>query len=182
MSNVIDCPQCSRKLRVAADLAAATVQCPTCGATFTPAPQVAPAASSASPAPGMRCPFCSEDLEANASVCRYCGEDLFDPRPPWERSGAVRRDSLPDRGGLILSLGIAGLICSVLSYCAVIGVPLSITAWVMGQQDLWRMRDGLMDPRGKGTTTAGMVCGIVGSIFGLLAFVLFASFALLFAL
>ena len=27
----------------------------------------------------MRCPFCAEDVRGDASVCRYCGNDLRIP-------------------------------------------------------------------------------------------------------
>ena len=61
----------------------------------------------------------------------------------------------PHRGGLILALGIIGLVA-----CA----PVGIFAWVMGKKDLAAIDGGSMDPTGRGTTQAGMVCGIVATV------------------
>lgn len=61
----------------------------------------------------------------------------------------------PHRGTLILVLGILGLVV-----CA----PLAIVAWVMGSGDLKQMDAGTMDPVGRGTTQAGKICGIIGTI------------------
>ena len=61
----------------------------------------------------------------------------------------------PHRGTLILVLGILGLVV-----CA----PLAIAAWVMGAGDLKQIDAGTMDPSGRGTTQAGMICGIIGTI------------------
>ena len=62
---------------------------------------------------------------------------------------------LPHRGNTILVLGILGLIV-----CG----PLGIAAWVMGKGYLARIDAGLMDPTGRGTTQAGMVLGIIGTV------------------
>ncbi|MDG2022410.1 MAG: DUF4190 domain-containing protein [Phycisphaerales bacterium] len=61
----------------------------------------------------------------------------------------------PDRGSLILVLGILSLVV-----CA----PLGIAAFVMGRSDLREIDAGERDPQGRGSTQAGYVCGIVGSI------------------
>ena len=61
----------------------------------------------------------------------------------------------PHRGTLILVLGILSLVV-----CA----PLGIAAWVMGANDLKEMDAGTMDPSGRGTTQAGKICGIIGTI------------------
>ena len=61
----------------------------------------------------------------------------------------------PHRGTLILVLGIIGLI-----FCG----PLAIVAWVLGSGDLKEIDAGRMDPAGRGTTQAGKICGIIGTI------------------
>jgi hypothetical protein len=61
----------------------------------------------------------------------------------------------PHRGTVILVLGILGLII-----CG----PLGIAAWVMGSSDLKEIDAGTMDPAGRGTTQAGKICGIIGTI------------------
>ena len=70
----------------------------------------------------------------------------------------------PHRGTLILVLGILGLVV-----CA----PLAIAAWVMGSGDLKQMDAGTMDPSGRGTTNAGKICGIVGTILLIIGVIVF---------
>jgi len=58
----------------------------------------------------------------------------------------------PHRGVAVLMLAIFGwLTCPILS----------IIAWVMANEDLRLMNQGLMDPSGRGLTTAGKVIGII---------------------
>ena len=70
----------------------------------------------------------------------------------------------PHRGTLILVLGILSLII-----CA----PLGIAAWIMGRGDLKRIDAGVMDPAGRGTTLAGMICGIISTILLILSVLLY---------
>ena len=60
----------------------------------------------------------------------------------------------PHRGATILTLGIVGLVC-----CQIMG-PF---AWIMGNNDLAEMRNGQMDPSGRGITQAGMIMGMIGT-------------------
>ncbi|MFA6562290.1 MAG: DUF4190 domain-containing protein [Verrucomicrobiia bacterium] len=61
----------------------------------------------------------------------------------------------PHRATLILVLGILSLVL-----CA----PLGIAAWIMGNGDLKEMDAGTMDPSGRSNTTAGRICGIIGTV------------------
>jgi len=119
------------------------------------------------------CPYCAERIPASAARCRYCGEALDDDRPEWERPGAVRRDCEPHRGGLVLVLGIIGLCLSFPHILAVMGLPLSLAAWIMGSSDLARMKAGEMDPQGQANTRGGRICGIIGTVISLLWFAVF---------
>ena len=66
----------------------------------------------------------------------------------------------PGRGTLILVLGILGLVvCGFLA-------PV---AWIMGASDLKKIAAGHISPEAKGTTQAGMICGIIGSVLMILA-------------
>jgi hypothetical protein len=67
----------------------------------------------------------------------------------------------PHRGGLILALGILSFLTTFLMVCPV----LSFLAWTMGTRDLREMREGRMDPSGMGMTQAGMVLGMILSVF-----------------
>lgn len=89
------------------------------------------------------------------------------------------------RGGLILTLGIISAALSaigvLLACCwiggifAPIGIGLGIPAWIMGQKDRGKMQAGIMDPSGRGATTGGWVCGIIGVILGIVALLCVAA-------
>lgn len=83
---------------------------------------------------------------------------------PWERPyrRRVRRDCEPHRGSLVLTFGIISVVA--LAICGPLGLPFGIMAWWMGSGDLAKMRAGTMDPEGEGSTQAGWVCGIIGTI------------------
>jgi len=76
----------------------------------------------------------------------------------------------PHRGTLILIFGILSLVI-----CA----PLGIAAWVMGSGDMKEMDAGTMDPSGRGTTQAGKICGMIGTILMIIGVVIFILLALL---
>jgi hypothetical protein len=176
MPTVVDCPSCGRKLKVPDSLAGQPVKCPSCQATFSGAGNGA----AAPPAPPQ--------------------EDLPEPRPrppvdedredeedrPWEQPGEIRRDSEPHRGPLLLILGIVSIVLGVFSimfFCCIpvigivglVGAPLGIVAWVLGQRDLRSMAANRMDARGKGLTHAGWVCGIVGTIVSAIGLVIMVA-------
>jgi hypothetical protein len=125
--------------------------------------------------PGRRipCPYCGEGISPDALRCRFCGEDLDDNREWDETNPLLRRDLLPHRGGLILTLGVIGLGAGLL--CGPLGVPFAIAAWVMGQADLPKMDAHILDPRGRRQTNAGRVCGIVGTFLGIVRTLLFVA-------
>jgi len=76
----------------------------------------------------------------------------------------------PHRGTLILVLGILSLVV-----CA----PLGIAAWMMGSGDMKEMDAGTMDPSGRGSTQAGKICGIIGTILFILQLVFIVLFFML---
>lgn len=81
---------------------------------------------------------------------------------PMESPFAVpsRPDRRPHRGVLILIFAILGwVVC-----CPIF----AMVAWIMGQSDVRDMRQGLMDDSGMSLTQAGMVLGMIETIFTLL--------------
>ena len=78
-------------------------------------------------------------------------------RPPVAQASASHL--LPHRGALILTFGILGIACCF---------PFGIAAWIMGNTDLAQIEAGMMDPSGKGTTNAGRICGIIGTILAII--------------
>jgi predicted Zn finger-like uncharacterized protein len=116
-----------------------------------------------------RCPGCGKHIHRDSTRCYHCGErfggrtDLADR----VRREAPRRDREPDRGSLVLTLGIVSIVLVVV--CGPVGLVLGIMAWVMGQGDLRKIRDKQMDAEGQGTTQAGWICGIIGTVLNGLA-------------
>jgi predicted Zn finger-like uncharacterized protein len=118
------------------------------------------------------CPVCGKHIHRDSTRCYNCGERFDERRPSWDRFDIrrrePRRDSVPDRGGVVLSLGIVSLAC-LFVWCAPIGVILGLTAWIMGQSDLRKIKSGQMDVNGRGMTQAGWICGILGTLLNGLA-------------
>lgn len=75
----------------------------------------------------------------------------------------------PHRGTMILIFGIVGLLlCGIFA----------ILAWAFGNQDLKKMREGIMDPSGESNTNTGRILGIIGVclwIAGILFYAIFLS-------
>jgi hypothetical protein len=129
------------------------------------------------PADVWTCPGCGDRLHVSLRRCPRCSIrrlrvrqsdekgpplDEEDERPGW---APVRRDCEPDRGSLVLALGVLSLVCA-LPLCtpitALIGIALGGVGWWMGHHDIPRMRRGLMDPRGYRKAQAGRACSIIG--------------------
>lgn len=184
LGTTVKCPSCAVTFTASDSLSAAppapeghaagiTAADPEAGASEPLAPGVPletspPRPEAARPAP-KNCHACGEPVRAGASRCQACGEPLDldaepDDRPPWERSGrgGIRRDTEPDRGTIVLTLGILSIYPGIM--IAPLGLCLGLAAWVMGQGDLNKIKNNLMDPRGKDMTQWGWVLGIIGTI------------------
>jgi hypothetical protein len=110
----------------------------------------------------MPCPQCRARVPLDAEYCCHCGELLDEEEElRWDEDEPFppdRRDYEPHRGTLILVLGILGLVALPL------GLPCGIAAWVLGQGDLKKMEAKIMDPAGRLNTSAGRICGIIGTV------------------
>jgi hypothetical protein len=169
MPEIINCPSCQRKLQVPEALLGQDVQCPTCGATFTAAVAgPTPAPLPPAPPPPEKPAY---DVESAAPERREASRRPRDDYDDYEdyddygerRRPRRRRDLLPHRGSTVLTLGILSLVL-----CGPILGPI---AWIMGNQDMAEIRAGRMDPEGEGTTNAGRICGIIGTILGIVGIV-----------
>jgi predicted Zn finger-like uncharacterized protein len=161
MPEVVNCPQCERKLRVPEELLGKKVKCPTCGNTFTA--EAGPAGADAAPPPppppaaeerpSRRSPSDEVEQEDDRPSRRSRRDDRYDdePRPRRRSSGSY----VPHRGTLILVFGILGLVA-----CGIFA-PI---AWIMGNTDLKEIRAGRMDPEGESNTNIGRILGMVGTI------------------
>src|SRR5438445_8074448 len=111
------------------------------------------------------CPMCGQPVPDDAIRCAYCGA-YMDQGSTEEAHGDIRHGYEPDRSALIMALGIISLACSPLvgTCCflffgvgvlfSIAGLGTGIPAWVMGQKDLARMREYIMDPAGRPMTQA----------------------------
>lgn len=120
------------------------------------------------------CPDCGWSIDSKWELCPNCGKVL-----PAAMAVTHRRDPgdhhTPHRGGVVMALGIIGLVIflfELVGYALVgpfaaplslVGLVLSIVAWVKGGSDLRQMSAGTMDPSGHGMTMGGLVCGIIGT-------------------
>ncbi len=123
--------------------------------------------------PGSQCPELFPPAAASpaSTVAPLAGQGPPSaPRPPAPvsssrtggRRDGRRRRYKEHRGNTVLVLGILGLVV-----CGICG----IIAWVMGAADLREMRAGIMDPSGRGSTQAGMICGIIATVFVILGLI-----------
>jgi hypothetical protein len=144
MPEIISCPSCQRKLQVPESLLGQDVQCPTCGATFVGTANGAPPVSRREPS------------SYPPPAPRPQRRDDSDRRRP-------RRDLAPHRGSTVLTLGILSLV--------ILPIVFGPIAWSMGHSDMREIRAGRMDPEGEGSTNAGKICGMIGTILGIVGIV-----------
>ena len=104
------------------------------------------------------------ELDDDAQPVNPFGEGTGEATNPYAASPTPATGlgaPVAHRGGAILTLGLLGVIC-----CQI----LAPIAWALGNADLKSMEAGRMDPAGRGTTQAGMVLGIVGTVLMILGF------------
>jgi hypothetical protein len=120
----------------------------------------------------IRCPVCRRSNEQAARRCYHCGERLrsggrtrYPDRDEYDDDHGFRRrrrDTEPHRGGVVLAMGIISLVGIVV--IPVVPIIFGIIGWVMGHSDLRKMRNNQMDNEGEGTTRAGWICSIIGTL------------------
>jgi hypothetical protein len=148
MANLVNCPNCSRALRVPDELFGQSVQCPSCKTTFTAAlPELPRSSRRAAP---------REEPEEELPPRRRAARDDDDDDRPSRRSRRLK----PHRGDMIQILGILSLFSLFFGFFIVLGP----VAWIMGNSDLAEMDAGRMDPSGRKPTATGRVCGMIATI------------------
>jgi hypothetical protein len=187
MSAIVSCPACRRALQVPEDFFGRTVQCPDCKQTFEAKPPEAAVQVTASPpapapsaspsaAPSTASPAWEEPPPVEKKRRRRERDDEDDDDDLDDLVGiGRRRRGRPDRGGVILTLGIISLVTAFLSLSLyflpiwIVPLTLGITGWVLGHRDLRAMREGTMDSQNQAMTLVAMILSIVGFSFSVLA-------------
>ena len=162
MPETIACSQCGSPLRLPEAYIGREVRCPSCQETFT---------ARLPDEPRERLPASYPDLQDNDDEEEA---RLKRRRRAYEQARRARERVQPHRGGTVLALGVISLcLCCI----PAISLGLGIGAVVMGSRDLARIRNGAMDPAGRGRTRAGVVCGILGPILTIIFVAMFIVFA-----
>jgi hypothetical protein len=182
MSAIVHCPECHRALQVPDEFFGQKVQCPDCKQKFVanPAAGEAPAAGAIQIAPASGLP------PAPVPAPMRVEPDRNEPEPDYAASRRrerdddrddlddVRGDDLhtgePERGAIILTLGIISLVLSFFSFMLYIlpiwiaPLTLGIIGWIMGHRDLRAIR--ALGRRNQSNnyvlTLIGMILSIVG--------------------
>lgn len=191
MAEIISCPSCQRKVQVPQQYLGKIVRCPECKHEFVAgeastgvqsAPPPMPASAPAEPGktPEWEKPRSrdrhdddeEDDRPRRRRRARDDEDDDEDDDLDVSRRRRRRRYLVPHRGGMVMTFGIMSLTCSVLGLCCglapIVAIILGPIAWVMGGNDLARMRQGEMDSAGQGMVQAGRVMGIIGLVVGIL--------------
>ena len=149
------------------------VKCPSCESVFT-----ALAGADAAPPPLPATEVIQQpEPEPAAKPRRARREDEYDDDYDDDdynyRRRRRRRDLTPHRGGVVLAMGILSLV--------ILPIIFGPIAWVMANNDLREMRAGRMDPDGESNTNAGRICGIIGTVMGIIGLVCCAGWLVMVA-
>jgi hypothetical protein len=161
MLEVIECPECRRKLSMRDELLGHEVKCPSCSATF-----VATALHRPPPPPPVAIERPAREPERRSDHDRRRDRDDRDLRPRRDPYDDDYQRKKPDRSAAVLTLGILGLAFSCIP---VVGWVLGGIALGMGSNDLQEMERGRMTRGGEGATQGGKVCGLIAIILNTLA-------------
>jgi hypothetical protein len=122
----------------------------------------------------MFCTECGQENREGAKYCMKCGTSMqIGADSKQEIIAKTQKPTSSKRGVLILSFGILS--------CLFMGLLLGIPAWILGQTDLRRMREGTLITKYRRITRAGMILGIIGTFVtsNLLAIILVVSYSVI---
>lgn len=191
MSIEFHCPSCKKFLRTDDDKAGALAKCPDCmgqiripyiseeaeqaddsqissewEAAYSPdnsANQFAETVIGETPESTKTCPLCGETIMAAAVKCRFCGEDFREPGEDFSHEQTAYQR--PHRGGLLITLMIVSwLLTFPFFFClpfSIIGVPFSLSSFLMASSDLKEMQAGRVHRSGEGMAQVARILSII---------------------
>src|ERR1700687_396594 len=117
MATTVVCPACSRRLRLPDHLLGQEVRCPGCKKIFATEPRSARKSKR------------DEDEDEDREEL---DDDPEEADRPSRRGRSLRRNQLPHRGGLLLTLGIVSIVAGVISVPAEFGLGLCTMCCFLG--------------------------------------------------
>ena len=116
------------------------------------------------------CTFCGHPVSAGDRLCAFCGNDLEKQKIKPNKNiledlnkanssptEDINKNNEPGRSTLVLVLGIL----SIMLLGPFVGIP----AWVMGNKDLKKIKNGIISLTEKTKTETGRILGIIGTFF-----------------
>jgi hypothetical protein len=144
------------------------MQCPACAGTFVP----------------QQLPFRVPTAAEGADVEGHGEDQEGEEEGGWHGSFSnLRRDCEPHRAMWIALLANCSLVLGSMAVIlcgmpGLLGLPLGVVAWLMGNHDLEQMRQGRMDPRGLLKTQRGRESGIAGVVLSAVSLAFYTLFIL----
>jgi hypothetical protein len=173
----ISCPACGSPLRLPDAVLGQAVECPRCKNRWTAEADVPEPTEPREPS-WQRRPEPGDLPDEDRDDHDRSGEERDEDEDEDEELTEVllnppRRDWLPHRGGLVLTVGVISL---CLSAVPPVGFLVGLCAVVMASSDLAAMRRNEMEPDGHSLTLGGLIAGIVGVCLSLVILAVCAGF------